>query len=218
MRHLETEEEKRLRHHRARDPDLSISWESLEMSESTKTLSKEDWILEALRVMDGHGVHEVKVSSLAAALGVTKGSFYWHFESREDLLASILQFWTESLVAQIDAEVGLQSDDPVEEFRWILGRIASGELNRHDPAIRTWAVFDPIAEAAVRRVDETRLEYTRGLFCRMGFNDREAELRSRLSYYYVVGEQVAALEARVASVEGRVALLTSGLGVPVARS
>lgn len=190
------------------------------MTLSTGSLTKEDWILAALRVMDEHGVHEVKVSGLASALGVTKGSFYWHFESREDLLASILAFWSESLVKQIDAEVDLQPDDPVDELKWILNRIASGELNEHDPAIRTWAVFDPIAEAAVRRVDETRLEYKRNLFLRMGFDDCEAELRSRISYYYVVGEQVAAFEqtpeARLASVDGRVELLTSRASVQVA--
>ena len=188
------------------------------MDASGRHLSREDWIVAALRVMDREGIHAVKISGLASSLGVTKGSFYWHFKSREDLLAGILAFWAESLVARIDAEVALQPDDPSEELKWILLRIASGELNEHDPALRTWAVFDPIAEAAVKKVDEDRLEYKRSLFRRMGFDDCEAELRARLSYYYIVGEQVAAIEqtpeARIANVEARHAFLTSGYSPP----
>ena len=86
------------------------------MESSGQHLSREDWILEALKVMDREGIHGVKISALAESLGVTKGSFYWHFKSREDLLAGILSFWAESLVAQIDAEVALQPDDPADEL------------------------------------------------------------------------------------------------------
>ena len=75
MRHLSTW---RGRHRRAIAPAIhacSNIVKARDMSESTRSLSKNDWILAALRVMDEHGVHEVKVSTLASALGVTKGSF-----------------------------------------------------------------------------------------------------------------------------------------------
>ena len=183
------------------------------MDSSGEHLSREAWILQALEVMDRDGIHGVKISGLAASLGVTKGSFYWHFESREDLLAGILAYWADSLVARIDAEVDLQPDDPSEELMWILKRVASGELNKHDPALRTWAVFDQVAQEAVRRVDKDRLEYKRDLFLRMGFEECEADLRSRLSYYYVVGEQVVAIdqtpETKLADVETRYEFLIS---------
>jgi AcrR family transcriptional regulator len=182
------------------------------MSTSSR-LTREDWIVAAFEVLDEKGVHGLKVGPLAKSLGVTKGSFYWHFDSRRALLRAMLDYWSKSLVDRIDAEVALHPDNPVDELMWILRRIASGELNEHDPAIRVWAVFDPMAADAVQQVDADRLEYKRDLFRRMGFDEAQAELRSRLSYYYIVGEQVVALdqspEARLAHVEARHAILTA---------
>ena len=85
-------------------------------------------------------------------------------------------------------------DDPNYRLLWLLGQIADGNLNQHDYAIRRWGAFDPMAAKAVRRVDENRLAYVRELFLDMGFTDCDADLRSRMSYYYVIGEQVAGLD------------------------
>ena len=67
-------------------------------------------------------------------------------------------------------------------------------LSAYDPAMRAWGLFDSLTAEAVRRVDETRLAYVRDLFLRMGFDRNEAELRSRMSYYYVIGESLAGIE------------------------
>ena len=45
-----------------------------------------DWITAALEAMRRGGVEAVAVEAIAVKLGVTKGSFYWHFRDRSDLL------------------------------------------------------------------------------------------------------------------------------------
>ena len=56
-------------------------------------LSREHWIEAALDALGEGGVGAVAVEPLAARLGVTKGSFYWHFPSREALLVAALERW-----------------------------------------------------------------------------------------------------------------------------
>lgn len=56
-------------------------------------LSKEDWVRAALFAIADGGAAAVAVEPLAARLGATKGSFYWHFRSREQLIAEALEFW-----------------------------------------------------------------------------------------------------------------------------
>ncbi len=176
-------------------------------------LSREDWIIEALATLDREGIHEVKVERLALQLGVTKGSFYWHFENRQDLLEGILEYWSADLTKATLEKLGRIPNDPRCRLLWLLESFASEDLNRHDSAIRTWAMIDPTAREVLHSVDSERLGYIRKLFCDMGFEDREAELRSRMSYYYVIGEQTAAIDqtlhARLANVATRHRLLTN---------
>ena len=47
-------------------------------------LSREGWLARALEVLGKKGAGQLAVESLARQLGVTKGSFYWHFRDRDD--------------------------------------------------------------------------------------------------------------------------------------
>ena len=70
-------------------------------------LSAEDWALAALDVIAEQGLAAVAVEPLARRLGVTKGSFYWHFPSREALLVAALERWEkteqETVFGQLEA-------------------------------------------------------------------------------------------------------------------
>ena len=54
------------------------------------TLGKRDWILEAVVLIAQGGTARVAVEPLAKRLGATKGSFYWHFANRDELVAETL--------------------------------------------------------------------------------------------------------------------------------
>ncbi len=79
--------------------------------------------------------------------------------------------------------------------------------------MRAWALHDERVATVVRRVDESRLAYVRDLFRKMGFPAEQARMRSRMSYYYVVGEHTAlaeerTLESRLEDIRLRHELLT----------
>jgi TetR/AcrR family acrAB operon transcriptional repressor len=45
----------------------------------------------ALEVIENEGVNALRLDALAASVGVTKGSLYWHFKDRDDLIRAALQ-------------------------------------------------------------------------------------------------------------------------------
>ena len=68
----------------------------MEMPKKTR-LSREDWLQETLKVLQQRGVESVKIVVIAERMGVTSGSFYWHFKNLRDLLDCLLEFWEREL-------------------------------------------------------------------------------------------------------------------------
>ncbi len=179
--------------------------------EPSRRLHREDWLRHALETLHRRGVTGLRVEPLARTLGVTTGSFYWHFKDRNELLQRVLEHWTESMTAAVGRRMG-SSEEPAVQLRRLLVEITREERNRYETAMRNWAAFDSDAKKAVRKVDECRLAYVMGLFLQMGFDEEQAELRSRMLVCYQVGEAGFSIrnsmEQRVRLAELRFELLT----------
>jgi AcrR family transcriptional regulator len=159
-----------------------------------KQLSREAWLDEALRALDEGGLGGVKVLPLARRLGVSRGSFYWHFRDREDLLRSLLDYWdTELTDAVIERAAELRGD--ARERLWaLMQEVVERRQGRYDPAVRAWALHAPVAAAVVRRVDRKRLSFLKRLFKEMGFGQEQAEARARLTLGFMVTDHVLLVE------------------------
>ncbi len=154
----------------------------------SKSLSRTSWLDAALRALDEGGVDAVKVLPLAERLGVTRGSFYWHFKNREDLLEALIEFWerrhTEAVLARAtDAE-----GDARARLLALMEAVLQRREGRFESAIRSWARHDRKAAAAVRRADRDRLAFVTGLFREMGFSEDDSEARARVVYLYLLGD------------------------------
>lgn len=148
---------------------------------------KEQWLDAALDVLDDEGIEGVKVERLARHLKVTKGSFYWHFKDRQELLGAMVNFWEcaqEEIIRRLE---GSSAPDPKQRL-WELLKFIMDKDSRHDVAMRGWARVEPNAAQAVDRIDKRRLEYCENLFRNMGFGVKDAKMRARLVYFYQVGE------------------------------
>jgi AcrR family transcriptional regulator len=156
-------------------------------SQQAKRLHREDWLQHALETLRREGVSGLRVEPLAKSLGVTTGSFYWHFKDRGELLAKVLEHWAERMTGAVARRMG-SSDPPKEQLRTLLIEITREERNRYETAMRNWASFDTAAKKAVRMVDECRLAYVVGLFLQMGCPREQAERRSRMLACYQIGE------------------------------
>ena len=180
-----------------------------------KRLDCHDWLVQGMETLRRSGIDAVRVEPMARALGVTKGSFYWHFKDRGEFLDRLLQFWEAETTDRIKDHVASLHGDPREELLALCELITHDEIDRYDAAVRAWALYDERAGEVVKQVDEKRLGHLRDLFRDMGFSPEEADMRSRICYFYMLGDLSAFLdgpsvEERVARVRLRHNLLTDG--------
>ncbi|MBD1835263.1 TetR/AcrR family transcriptional regulator [Cyanobacteria bacterium FACHB-472] len=149
-------------------------------------LRRQDWIDHGFKVLAERGVEAVRVEPLANLLNVTKGSFYWHFKNREELLEAILQEWVSRETNSIIQQVEETGDDASTKLLHLL-ELAVQDDGRVENAIRAWATSDPKAAVILAQVDRHRLNYTRDLFLQVGFTSFEAIVRARMAYYSLIG-------------------------------
>ena len=139
-------------------------------------LGKQEWIRAGLRALAEQGAEAVRVERLATALGVTKGSFYWHFKDRGELLAALIEVWREQATDAIIAQVEAIGGSAGQKMRSLFTIVVSGD-GRLDQAIRVWAASDANARAALALVDQRRLDYLASLFEQLGFTSNESGAR-----------------------------------------
>jgi len=169
-------------------------------------LTPERWIDAATEVLVHQGIDSVRVDVLAQQLQVTRGSFYWHFRDREDLLRRVLQAWREQTTVQLTLRLERAHVDPREQLRDVIslpirGRAAQ-RAARIELAIRAWARRDTMARQAVDEADGARLAYISQVFSSLGFGLAEARWRAFATYAYVVAEsQIAAPIAQLQRAE-----------------
>lgn len=149
-------------------------------------LGRDEWISAGLRALLQGGVEAVRIEPLAKTLGVTKGSFYWHFADRPALLSALLAAWEERATDAVIRQVEKASGAPQERLTTLFWLTVSAD-GRLERAIRHWATQDAAARAAQTRVDERRIAYVADLFGAMGFSPEAAHTRAQLAYLALVG-------------------------------
>jgi AcrR family transcriptional regulator len=157
-------------------------------------LTPEAWVEAATQVLVDQGIDHVRIDVLAGQLGVTRGSFYWHFRDREDLLRRVLAAWRELATTQLTERLERAHTDPRQQIHDVIslpfrGR-AAARAARIELAIRAWARRDETARAAVDEADASRIAYHVHLFQALGFELAEARSRAFVLYGYEVAESV----------------------------
>ena len=154
-------------------------------------LSKDDWIDGTIRYLSSRGVGSLRVDVLAGELGVTKGSFYWHFDSREHLLASVLAAWRKRMTKDINHWI----EGAVGEPRLLLKKLFRiGISSRLDVpggpfelSLRDWARHDPDVHEIVRQVDAERVAILKKLYLDAGLDSEEADAYALMHMSFVAG-------------------------------
>ena len=158
-----------------------------------KPLDRDAWLRKALDVLFASGISQIKVEVLARKLKLTKGSFYWHFKNRDDLLRSMVDWWRDQQLSFLAALAARQVADPASQIKAVIDFTQHTEDSHHDVAMREFARFNKVAAQAVATVDQQRVDYLAGLFRAADFTEQEALLRARALYFYQVGEYTTSL-------------------------
>lgn len=157
-------------------------------AEKNTRLSREDWILAALELMTSEGVDGVKIVPLAERLGVTSGSFYWHFKNRRELYDALLEFWEKELTDAAMVEARQFEGSPQDRIWNLMEQVMDAGMARYDLAIWHWAQTDVKAQTIFKRTINKRFDFSRWLFKQAGFSDAQAEARGRMMAVYMMGE------------------------------
>lgn len=161
------------------------------------TLTAADWAEAALQLIAEAGLSGLTVDTLAARLGVTKGSFYWHFRGRADLLAAALGRWEQRATGE--AIKGLDSiADVRRRLELLLEVSAQPPRSRSLYAALAAAAGDPIVSEVLNRVASVRIGYLEACFRGLGLSRAEAKGRAVLAYASYRGLLQLAHEATAA--------------------
>lgn len=157
------------------------------MTRSVKQrLSSEDWERTALEAIATGGLAAVSVEPLARRLGVTKGSFYAHFNDRDELVHAALRRWEQAHIDAFLASVQ-QAGDPAERLLGLITLATSAARTKTIQARLLLESDDPRVREALKRVTEVRLARLEAIFAQLGHAESSAARRSTIAYATYIG-------------------------------
>jgi AcrR family transcriptional regulator len=164
------------------------------MAAPTRT-PRNGWIEQGLRALAAGGPDAVRIETLAQALGVTKGGFYWHFDDRRALLEEMLDAWERTVVDEAIERVEREGGDATAKLRRLF-TLAGGsrQLLKVELAIRDWSRRDRGVAARLRRVDNRRMDYMRSLFRAFCRNEDDVEVRCLFAFSVFTGSHFIAAD------------------------
>ncbi|HKF48835.1 MAG TPA: TetR/AcrR family transcriptional regulator [Terracidiphilus sp.] len=145
------------------------------------TLTFSDWVEGALQLISEAGLRALTIDALAARLGVTKGSFYWHFKGRPELLAEALGRWEHR--ATTEAIAGLSAvPDARQRIVFMLEAASQQPRSRSLYAALAEAADDPIVRRVLNRVASARIGYLERCYRELGLPALQAKVKAVLAY------------------------------------
>ena len=154
--------------------------------EPRNRLSAADWEVAALELLAERGVAAVAVEALARRLGVTKGSFYWHFANREALVLAALQRWEHSDEDGVLAPIE-QITDPRARLRELIRQVSQKRPSHAVLAALLKSDDQTLIAPVVERVSQRRIEFLTDAFRQSGFDPIRSANRARLAWSAYVG-------------------------------
>ncbi len=148
-------------------------------NKSSKRLARDDWLLRALEVLSKEGNAKLRIDLLTKSLGITKGSFYWHFKDRADFVKSLAEFWAKYSTDQVIKEINRCRGAANDRLLNLMDFLCRKDFGKYDISMRAWAAQEPEVAKIVKKVDKQRFVFVRSLFAELGFKGQELEMRTR---------------------------------------
>ena len=153
-----------------------------------RQLQRFDWLQQALELFVDEGIDAVRITRLADELGVTRGSFYWHFANREELIDALVSFWKGKNTAAFTGAVNHASsleDGILQLFETCVDTTQFD--SRLDLALREWARRSASIRGLIDTEDSARIGALQDFYTRFGYPMPEALIRARVLYYSQIG-------------------------------
>ena len=157
------------------------------MTETRKRYTRADWVEAAKKIFIDTGVEDVKVDVIAKRMNITRGSFYWHFKGREDLLDALLDDWAERNRGEVETLLAKRNGAPTLADCIRVWVSMEDDVLTFDLAMRLWGrKMDKVARATLL-VDEAWVALLTDVFRRRGHPAKMAHGRARVMYFHQIG-------------------------------
>ena len=175
------------------------------MANARKAYSRTDWLEAAKKMLIDSGIDDVKVDLIAKKMKITRGSFYWHFKSRQQLLDELLADWRKRNLEGIKmlravSDTSVPSVTDCIRF-WIN---QEDEVLTFDMAMRVWGRKSREVARAINDIDDAWIDLLNEMFVTRGFDQRRAFARARIVYFHQMGYHTLDLRE---TLEERVAMI-----------
>lgn len=147
------------------------------------------WLDAAYEALKESGVDAVRVMPLAKRLNLSRTSFYWFYEDREQLLAALLARWrdknTGGLVGQCERYAESVSEAILNVFEcWLNPALFDSQF---EFAVRSWALQSDEVAGQIALADDARINALAAMFRRFGYEPGAADARARTIYLTQIG-------------------------------
>ena len=151
--------------------------------ENKPRLSKEAWLEKSLSILSQEGEKKLTIDHLVKEMGVTKGSFYWHFKNRSEYINSLVDYWAVKHSENLTQALAPISD-PEDQLLKLMQLLTEHDHSRYDISIMNWGLNEPIAREKMQDMFNFRLHFVRSLFEKMGFEDDALEMRIHTMVFF----------------------------------
>ncbi|MFT6169729.1 MAG: AcrR family transcriptional regulator [Celeribacter sp.] len=156
-------------------------------------LNEQDWVDAAIGILVNENVRGIRIEVLCKKLGVTKGSFYWHFATRNDLLMAVLSSWRRRMTLDVIHKISSFGNSPTERLQKLISlprQPKSPASAQVEMSVRDWARRVKMPKDAVAEVDKIRMDYFVQLLNDAGFEGDDARGRAYIIYCVMMGDSI----------------------------
>ena len=150
--------------------------------------SKQDWYKTGLQTLAVQGVDGLTIQTLTDRLGVTKGSFYHHFQNVEDFREKLIAFWADQY--RSTSSNLLEDPDGLLALLDTIMEEAFGTVTEPELTIRVWAQQDEMVRRYVEQVDSMRQEFVLKVFQSVVRDDNSAKLMADMLAVMLIGSMM----------------------------
>ena len=149
-------------------------------------LTREQWLARSLEILGEAGPGELRIDTITAKMGVSKGSFYWHFKNRADYIESLAKYWDLWSNDQVIDRIKSMKAESITKMKSLITSVIGGNLGAYDAAVQMLMHKEPQIAPIVTKGFMKRLKLLHLLFGKMGFKGDQLESRKRLFVGYFV--------------------------------
>lgn len=150
-------------------------------------LSKSDWLAEGFTILSEFAQNKLRILYLCERLGVTRGSFYHHFDGIEDYVDALMAQWKKEHTEEL-IDLSNQHHSPLDQLQALNGLVAQKDQSI-EAAIRSWSFYQPLVRKHLAKVDEMRMAYLANLYQGLGAEKEVAIDMAKVEYATLIGLQ-----------------------------